>query len=187
MKNLIPLSFVISHELLSGSQGIAVPKECINWTIVNANEREIEAPIAKVFKDAFFALFSLASFVSPFSTKISGIKPDEKNRRLILCGKVWGAMYFQGQEILRFDYYTEQKGIIAWDFTSILEWPQIMPAFKCDALEEVEKVIEWSCVANWISLFRTKLVNRSNEFLMENNNDMGYAIADALFKQKIPR
>jgi hypothetical protein len=179
---VFPLSFVASHELLGKKREDDSTAKWIGWPMIDLNGIEISAPIAKVYKDAFLAILHL----EPFAIQISGIQPDEKNCRLILCGKVWGVISLQGREVMRFDYYTNPENTSLWEFQSILEWLRICPQVMKQNLQddqnqdEIKKIFAWSSVQNWIYFFREVLSQRSLQIIKQ-----GKQILETIQKQQI--
>ncbi|MEI7563469.1 MAG: hypothetical protein WCJ39_07700 [bacterium] len=147
------LFFLSSHEDIYG-QGIEFKGgDQMDWPIVNANFDVIPSTTEETYKDFFKACRKLGHL---FSVKISGIFVQEVEECFILTGgKNWLSISFEEKEILRLNAYTDTP---YWEYTTLLEWPEIMDKNRVDDPEEQKKIIEWSSVSNWVDFLCQRIV-----------------------------
>lgn len=147
------LFFLSSHEDIYG-QGIEFKGgDQMEWPIVYANLEVIPSAMEDTYKDFFKACRALGR---PFSVKISGVFVQEVEECFILTGgKNWLSISFEEKEILKLNAYTDAP---YWEYTTLLECPEIMNKHKFDDPEEQKKIIEWSSVSNWVNFLCQRIV-----------------------------
>ena len=170
MKTKSNLFFLLSFEDING-QGTECSSDQITWPICTPDGEVIDFKMEKVFRDVFQA----SKLLHPFTMKISGLMPNAEEKCLFVTGKNWIAIYLEEKEVLCLHAYTDNPH---WEFTSILELPEIMPMGKATNPDEIAAVLQWSSIENWIRFFCAEITERSIQEIADGDPIYGKNLLD---------